>query len=86
MLIKTLIESLEYSKCSMLVFVGCCIDIIITGKAIMNTDFFKFLFHNQDSAGKTSPVEELFQAVLDWVTKIIALKMLSYQTTNQHKF
>ena len=52
MLIKTLVQCLEYSKCSKLIFVGGYIDIIITGKAIMSIDFFKFLFHNQDSAGK----------------------------------
>lgn len=52
MLRKTLVQSLEYSKCSILIFVGGYIDIIITGKAIMSIDFFKFLFHNQDSAGK----------------------------------
>lgn len=52
MLIKTLVQSLEYSKCSILIFVGGYIDIIITGKAIMSIDFFNFLFHNQDSAGK----------------------------------
>ena len=55
MLIKILVQSLEYSKCSILIFVGGYIDISITGKAIMSTDFFKFLFHNQDSAGKNQP-------------------------------
>ena len=42
MLIKTLVQCLEYSKCSILIFVGGYIDIIITGKAIMSIDFFKW--------------------------------------------